>query len=866
MSADDRRGPPRLVSWLLGHLAPPSARDHVLGDLEEEFLARLRRTGRRGPAVRWYVSQALRSAPHLLRERLVPGPISRTPVDLRYALRSLLRSPTLTVVAVASLALGIGANTIAFTFVHGLLIESLPFPEADRLVSIRQTHMGRSGPWLSVPDFESIAESATTLTDAAALTPDDFIVQGDDEGQLLDGAEVSTNYFDVLGVVPLAGRVFGPQDQETDRVVISESLWERTFGGDPDAVGRIVDVEGQPTEIIGVVPRQTDVFGDWEVWIPIRTTGVGWRQSRGTDWIWSVGRLAPGVDPAANRAELSRIGDALAEAFPETNTDQGFTAVGLAEWLAGDMRTPLLILMGAVGLVLLITCANLAGLLLARAIARSREIATRVALGVSRSRLLGQLLTESLVLAVAGGALGIALALYGVPLIRALLPPDIPRLDQITVDGPVLLFSLGIALLSLLLFGVAPAWTAFRRDVSAALGERAPQAGRSHLLARRGLVVGQMALALVLLVGASVLLRSFARLYTVDLGIRTEGVVTARLPLVGAEFPSTGERTEHYRRLLEVVGDAPGVEAAGMVNAIPLRDVGPTFSFETADPVPVADDDRLAAFTTVLGDYFDVMDIDLVSGRTFDPEELDGQRPAVVVDEAFQRTFFPDGAVGRELDVVDALHPIVGVVESVPDASPSDDPRPRMYVPLTANVRQTMAVVAYGSLPSAQMLGSVQQAIASLDPRQTIQSPLAMSEHWSRSVRQERLMLGLLGAMGLIALFLAALGTYGILAFLVSQRTREIGIRMAMGADASSVRSMVLTSAGEMIVVGLVVGSALAAFGVRFLETVLYDTTPLDPLSFGGAATVLVVTAVLASYLPAVRATRTSPVEALRVD
>lgn len=861
----DRRGPPPLAAWLLGILAPPSARDHVLGDLEEEFLERVRRAGRRGPAVRWYLSQALRSTPHLLGDRLTSA-ISWGPVDVRYAVRSLVRSPTFSLVAVGSLALGIGANTVTFTFVHGLLIESLPLPDADRLVVIHQTHMGRTGPWLSVPDFESIAEESTTLEGAAAVTPDDYIVQGDDEGHYLAGGEVTTNYFDLLGVVPLAGRTFGPQDEEADRVVISEALWERSYGRDPGAVGRLVDVDGRSMEIVGVVPRGSDPLVEGDIWMPIRTTGVGWRRSRGTDWIWSVGRLAPGVDPEAHRAELEQIGSSLAEAFPDTNAEQSFTAEALGESLTGDIRTPLLVLMGAVGLVLLIACANLAGLLLARALARSREIATRIALGVSRGRLLGQLIAESLALAGVGGVLGIGMALWGVPVIRQVLPPDIPGLERIAVDGPVLLFSLALAVGSLLLFGVAPAWTASRRDVGAALGERSPDAGRWHLLARRGLVVGQMALALVLLVGASVLLRSFAKLYAVDLGIRTEGVVTARLPLVGAEFPSTGERTEHYRRLLEVVGDAPGVEDVGMVNAIPLADAGPTFSFETAEPVPVPDDDRLAAFTTILGDYFDVMGIEVVAGRVFDPDELAGSQPAVVVDEAFQRTFFPDGAVGHDIEVADARRPIVGVVASVPHASPTDDPRPRMYVPLTANVRQTMAVVAYGTLPPVETLASVRQAIASVDPRQAVQSPRPMSEHWSRSVRQERLMLGLLGALGLVALLLAALGTYGILAYLVSRRTREIGIRMAMGADASSVRSMVLVSAAWLIAAGLVVGAALAAFGVRFLETVLYDTAPLDPLSFGGAALILVVSGVLASYLPAARATRTSPVEALRVD
>ncbi len=833
MRGPRRTRPPMLAEWILTRLAPRAMRDHLVGDLAQEFGARVQRGGRRLPAVRWYLGQVVRSVPHLLWERLSggesPGSVWSL-IDLKHALRSLRRSPTFTAVAVASLALGIGANAIVFTFVHDLLVAPLPVPQSDRLYAIEQVRgEGTASPWLSVPDVQDIRSSASTFQDVAMVTPDAFILQGAGDPAYEGGAEVSTNYFDLLGVRPLAGRFFEPQDDEAARIVISEGLWSRAYGRDPAAVGSVVDIDGRPCEIVGVAPDQADVLGDMAVWIPIRTSIAGWRHSRGTDWIYALGRLAPEVVDEAALAELGQLGQRLADAYPDTNEDQTFVAEALKTRLTGSIRTPLLVLQGAVALVLLIVAVNLAGLLLARAVARRREMATLVALGVGRARLFLRLLSESALLALVGGGLGVGIAVAGIPTLRGLLPPDLPGVADAGVHPPVLLFSAGLCLGATLIFGLVPALGAMRRDGGEVIAGRSPAGDRSHVLTRGGLVAGQIALALVLLVAASLLLRSFARLQGVELGFRTEGVMTARLPLVGAEFPSTGDRTRHYQAVLDGVREAPGVEAAAMINALPLRDGGPTFSFESDEVVGVDAKDRLAGFRTVLGDYFGVMDIEVVRGRTFDADELVGNAPAVVVDQAFERAFFPDGALGREIGVVDQVRPIVGVVASVADVSPGTPARPRMYVPLTADVRQTMAVVTWSRLAEGEALESLRQAVHGVDPGQTVQALQPLASYRRASVQRERLLLGILGVLGFLALLLAALGTYGILAYLVSRRSREIGVRMALGADRGSVRRMVLISSAKMVVVGLVVGTALAVVAGRFLRDFSSKSRPVIP-------------------------------------
>ena len=861
--------PPRVAAWVLTRLAPPSMREHLLGDLEQEFEARLGRGGARGPAARWYWWQAIRSVPHLLRERLAAGRRCGVwaPADLRYALRALRRAPTFSAVAIASLALGIGTNAIVFAFVHGALLAPLPVLEPDRLYMIHQTHAAMSSRWLSVPDFRSVRDGAGVFEDMAALTPESFIVQGAGDPQYIGSAEATTNYFELLGVVPVVGRTFGPEDEEAARAVISERMWVRSFGRDAAAVGSLIDIDGAPAEIVGVVPDNADLFGDTDLWIPLRTSIADWRESRGTDWIWAIGRLAPGVAPSVAEEGLEQLGLRLAAAFPETNVEQGFASQQLQEQLTGSLRTPLLVLMGAVLLVLLIVCVNLASLLLARGLARRREIATRIALGVGRGRLFRQLLAESLVLAVAGGALGVALAIHATPLIRNAVSTGAPGpVRDVAVDPAVLLFSATLCLGTTLLFGVAPAWGAARGDPGSVLAARSSGVDRRHVRARRGLVAGQMALALVLLVGASLLLRSFTTLYKLELGIRTEGVITARLPLVDADFPTNLERTRHYERLVEAVQDAPGIERAGMVNALPLRDNGPTFSFATSAPITVPEQDRLAGFRAVLGDYFGVLGIELVAGRSFTADERAGDRATVVVDRAFEAAFFPDGAIGERIELLDEMRTIVGVVSSTPDVSPRAVPRPKMYVPLTPDVRQTMTVVAAGSLAGTEALAVLQGALRSAAPRQTIQSALPMDALRDLALGQERLVLAVIGALGLVALLLAALGTYGVLAHLVSLRTREIGIRIALGASAGSVRRMVLASGAGMVGAGVLVGLVLAAAGARFLESLLFEVATLDPTSFGTAVLVLVAAALVASYLPARSATRTSVVEALRSD
>lgn len=860
--------PPRLAAWILDRVATDAIRDHVLGDLEEEFARRVRRDGRRSAASRWYLGQALRSLPHLLRDRLAAagpgGGVTWSPTDVRQAVRSLRRSPTFTAVAVATLALGIGANTVVFTFVHGLLVEPLPVPEPDRLYQIQQMREGYSpSSWLSPPDIQDLRDGVALLASVGVITPDQFIVKGAGDPQYVGGAEASPNYFDVLGVRPVAGRLFGPQDEEADRVVLSDGFWARTFDRNPEAIGSVLELDGRPVEIVGVVPDEADVLGGMELWTPLRTSNADWRYSRGTDWVHALGRLAAGATPEATLAALDQMGARLAERFPDTNGDQTFTAVTLQDRLTRSIKTPLLVLMGAVGLVLVMVCVNLAGLFLARGLARQREVATRLALGVGRGRLLIQLLTEGAVLAILGGGLGVGLAVYGVPALRALLSERTPAAAGTGIDLPVLLFVAGLCACATLVFGLAPAWGATRRDVSRVLTGRGTGA-QGHAALRRGLVVGQISLALVLLVGASLLLKSFQRLYAVDLGIRTEGVVTARLPLVGTEFPTPDDWNRHYRVMLEEVSRAPSVQVAAMVNALPLRDSGPTFSFETSEPSPVPEEDRMAGFRVVVGDYFSVLGIDLIDGRGFTPDEMDGVIPAVIVDRAFRERFLPDGAVGRTIDVTDETRVIVGVVESIRDLSPAGDPRPLMYVPLTPNVRQTMSLVVTVAGDTPRALSKLRGAIQGADPQQTIQSLLPMDAYRSASVRQEQLVLSVIGAMGMLALVLAAVGTYGILAYLVSQRTQEIGVRMALGADRASVQRMVLASGGRMVVWGLLLGALLAAGASRFLEGLLFQTTPLDPASFAFAGALLLGAAALAAYLPARRATRVSAVEALR--
>ncbi len=808
--------------------------------------------------------------------------------DLRYAVRTLRKSPGFAAVAIATLALGIGANSAIWSVLHGVLLRPLPYQDPDRLVRIYYADPEQAGGVSAAFSPQDFADLAADLGRATPERPSPFAriaashftlgltgmnLTGGGEPERVDSATVSGGYFSTLGVPAALGRTIQPSDDVVgkDRVVVlSDGLWRRRFGGDPQAVGRRVTLEGEPFTVVGVMPPSFALPArEVDLWAPISLVGDDdIPHLRGLRWMDVVARLAPGASLDQATAASSAVFSRLARAYPETNEKRERAILRpLRESLVGELRPALLVLFAAVALVLLIACANLANLLLARTTTRRHELAVRVALGAGGSRLARQILTENVLLALFGGGLGFLVAGWGVEALVALGGAELPRAEEIRPDASVLLFTLGLAVATGILSGLLPALRASRSQAREALteGGRSGGEGRRGRAARGALVAAETALATVLLIGAGLMVRSFWRLVHVDPGFRAENVLALSISLEDGKFPEPVEITRYQNRLLARLAELPGVVAVGGSKTLPLRGGGEPYDF-TADGHEERITPEAGTFIVTPG-YFRALGIPLLAGRDFTVRDGVEAPPVVIVNRALARQLWPEGdAVGRHVRFGERPVEVIAVAGDVRHVGLATPPGPALYIPNSIARRSTMKVFVRSAGDPLGVAGAVRAAIGEVDRDQPISDLAPLSQSVSEAVGRPRFTTLLLGLFGALALGLAALGTYGVVSYAVSQRTHEIGVRMALGAHRGQVLGMVVAQASVLTFAGLG-GGLLAAFALtRWLSGLLYGVSTTDPLAFLATPSALVLVALCASYLPARRAAALDPLVALRRD
>jgi putative ABC transport system permease protein len=804
--------------------------------------------------------------------------------DLRYAIRKLAGAPGFTFAALLTLALGIGANSAIFSVVYGVLFRPLPFPDSQQLVRVSSSLNGNPPiDAFSSPNYLDLAELADVFAGAAASSRGTLTLTGAGEPTDLNVSVVSANFFDVLGVRPQLGRAFSPAENEPGNrnvVILSRALWQQRFGGDPGILNQSLLLGGNAFTVVGVMPSGFSYPSNTDVWVPLEYSEAFRSEgSRGGFYLSVIARLRDDVPLERARAAV----DALARRIDEAWDPPGFpvtlamVTTPLREAIIGDVRTPLLVLLAAVGFVLLIACVNVANLLLARASTREAEIAVRTAIGAGRSRIIGQLVTESVVLGLLGGLLGLVLALWGTAAIVGMQPGDLPRISEVRVDGAVIAFTFGISLVAALLFGMLPALQSASMNPYDALRE----AGRSQVGSRRsqrlrtGLVVAEIAFAVLLLAGAGLLIRSFATLMDVDPGFRSEGLLTFPVGLPGGTYPDDARRSMFVEQYLERVRALPGVAEAAAVSAAPLAAgtlrVG--FSIEGEGEVS---SEQVMDIRVVTPGYFRLMGIPLRGGRDVEPSDRAGTQPVAVVSEAAVRRYFRDGdPIGRTItmgwardaqpDGVTAT--IVGVVADVKLYELGEAPLPTVYFPHAQVGVPGMSIIvrAAGANPLLPVPG-LRDELRALDPNLPLDDVQLVDDILADSVAQPRFYMMLLLLFAGVAVILAAVGIFGVMSFAVAQRRREIGIRMALGAPHASVLRLVLREGMLVTAVGIAIGLTAAVALTRVMESLLYGVAATDAVALVGATLILAATALLASCLPARRAASLDPLLALRAD
>jgi len=799
--------------------------------------------------------------------------------DLRYATRSLLRRRGFTLATLALLALGVGANTAVFSVVHGVLLKPLPLPQSDRLVQIHQAYPTREVERAPVSqlDAEDWAEASASLTGLAVYSnaDDGLTLTGQGAPEKIATTYVSDGFFPTLGVEAQRGRTLGPDDARTDdrRVVVSHAFWQRRFAGDPDVVGISLVLDDRPFTVAGVMPESFRFpDADTEVWaflslIPEESIPT----MRFVRWLDAVGRLAPDASPAIAEAEVSEIARQLEERFPREN--EGASAVTvepLQRAMVGDVGRALWVLLGAVGLVLLIACANVGHLMLARGLARRSEIAVRSALGAGRGRLVRQLLHESLLLALVGGGAGVLLAYWGVDALATLAAGVLPRAGEIRVDGAVLSFAVGVSVATALLFGLVPALRASRPDLTRDLRDGrggGTAGGRSRL--RGALVVAEVALAVVLVVAAGLLTRSLTRMLDADTGFDAEHLVALSLVIPDHRYPEQSQYLEMYRQLAERLEAIPGVATVASTKALPLAGgkgiEGASFTIE-GRPTPERGQKPQAEWHPVSPSFFRTAGIALLSGRDFTPQD-DAERPFVgVVNRTLAEMYFPgEDPLGQILIVGEqARLEIVGLVEDAHHGRVTEAVEPTLYLSHLQASRRVFSFLLRAQVPPDTLLEPVRQAVWEVDPEQPIQLLAPLSRVLSDSVARPRLTASLVGLFAVLALVLAALGLYGVLSYSVGQQAHEIGVRMALGARRRQVLGRVLARGLALGGLGVAVGLLASAGASQLLRGLLFDLEALDPVTYLLAAGGLLAVALTACLLPARRAAATDPMVALR--
>jgi predicted permease len=807
--------------------------------------------------------------------------------DVRYALRTLTRKPGFAVVTVLTLALGIGANAAIFSAVHAVLLRPLPFPDPDRLVSLSSTTVAapnRPGGAASPPDFADWRRENRSFAEVAALDTSSFALTGVGAAEQVPGANVTGGFFAILGVPALYGRTLTTDDDAMgagDVTVIGHGLWSRRFGSDPGIVGRTIALDGAAHRVVGVMPRGFAYPLQSEIWIPRRFSERDLATQRGAHYLDVVARLRDGVSLEQAAGDINAVVQRLAAAYPNTNKEKRAAVHTFRDALVGDLRPAMLMLLGAVGFVLLIVCVNVANLVLTRALGRTREMAIRTALGAGRVRLVRGVLVESMILALVGGAAGLAFAVWASRGIAALQRGlAIPLLEETRVDPVVIAFTAGISIAAALLFGLLPAWHTsslgqlaqrIREDSGTVTGDRKRQRVRSLL------IVTETAVAVVLLVGAGLLLRSFIRMTAVELGIDPRGVQTFSISLPPARYPQPPERAAFMESLLDDIARQRGVESAGAVFGLPLSNTRYSISMSTLDGRRLDNDEQNKKSLQVrvaTPEYFRTLRIPLVQGRPFTAADRLGAAHAVIVNETAARMLWPgESALGHQFTIgtrmgqggANAGGVVVGVARDVRDFGPRVAVRPTVYLS-HAQFPVDVVTVTVRSETETMALEPLRAIVARHDADVPIFRVRTMEQLTSDAVAQPRVYVLLLGLFALTAVTLAAIGIYGVLAHAVSQRTREIGIRLALGARRGAVVAMVVRQAAGLAVAGLVVGLVLAAAASSAVQTLLFGIEPTDIATYASVAGGLLVVALLASYLPARRASRVDPVRALRYE
>jgi len=799
--------------------------------------------------------------------------------DLLFGARILVKKPGFTWIAVMTLALGIGANSGVFSVVNAVLLRPLPYPEPERLIRLWESNPGRGWPEFpaAAPNFEDWRKQQSVCEQLAAYEFTTFNLTGDGEPQRVAALGVTATLFPALGILPALGRNFLSEEERAggNRVaILSDGLWHRRFGADPNLIGRQIQLNGQSYTVVGVMPPRFQLTRGTELWVPLVLDPAvyPWRADRSNHNLQVIGRLKPGVSLAQAQAAMETIARQLEQQYPKSNAGWGVRMRTFYDWIVPEqIRRAMLVLLAAVGLVLLIACANVANLLLARASTRQREMAIRAALGASRARIMRQLLTESLLLSTLGGLAGVLLALWGTDLIRASTALNLPRLDETRLDAQVLGFTFIVSLLTALIFGLAPAWQASKLDLNETLkeGGRSGSGGARQQL-RGALVIGEVALALVLLLGAGLMIRSLAHLQNVPLGFAPENALTMQVSLPTSKY---GEHApvNFFNQLLERLRVVPGVMDAAAVTQPPLSGSGGWAMEVTLEGrEAAASDAKLSAATfAVTPRYFHTMGIPLLQGRDFTEQDRGGAPLALIVSEAFARRFWPnENPIGKRFrpGTFDSFGTVVGVVGNVRQVSLDNEGGPAFYFSHGHIGMPGLVVVVRTVAPPETLTAALRAQVHALDHDLPVYNVRAMEQFVSNAAGQPRFQTLLLGLFSAVALLLAAIGSYGVMAYAVTERTHEIGVRMALGAQASDVLRLVVRQGMMLSLVGVAIGLALAFGLTRFLRSLLYQVSPTDALTFALIPVLLIGVTLLACYVPARRATKVDPMVALRCE